>query len=352
MSGLSVHVDAAFDEGVERFLAASPDASWGGSVAFRRALAHTLPAWRPRVFVATDGVAVRGVLAGFLERRFGGGWFRSMPFGAPAGPWLDRGEDRAAVAEALWDALGARARAEGWLGGDVTLWGAGGPGTAPMDAARLGVVRTDVASVIDLAQGAAAWRASLDSAARRMLTQAGRRGVAVERMANGEGLDRVYALYDAQARAWGVRRVLPAWFYRELLAPPTDAALWVARADGEIVCGVLCFVSPAETYAWWSGAAPAARGVRAFPATLERIAFECGSARLNLGFSGAKDRIVDFKRQLGARDVPVPIVDLAARPATPYHALLAWARERTRHGRAERHGAGAGAGAAEPAETR
>jgi len=328
-----------WSDDVSRFVAASPCASWGGSAAFRRACERTLPAWPARVFVARDGARVRGVLAGYLERRLGGAWFRGMPFGAPAGPWLDAEADRAEVARALWAALAAAARGEGWLGGDVTPWGGGGPGIPPKEDLDVGIVRADTASVIDLAAGPAAWRASLDNAARRMLSQAARRGVTIER-ADGDGLDRVYALYDAQARAWGLRRVLPARFYRELLAPPTDAALWVAKKDGEVVCGVLAFVSPRETYAWWSGSAPAARAVRAFPATLERIAFECGSMQLNLGFSGARDRLVDFKRQLGARDVEAGIVDLAPRPRTPYHALLAWARERARRGRAGRPGAG------------
>src|SRR5258708_5143673 len=122
----------------------------------------------------------------------------------------------------------------------------------------LGVARVDPASVIDLAGGPAGWRAALDNAARRMLSQAARRGVTIERTDGARDLDRVYALYAGQARAWGMRRVLPASFYRELLTPPTDAALWVARLDGEIVCGVLAFVSPRETYAWWSGSPPAA----------------------------------------------------------------------------------------------
>jgi hypothetical protein len=341
VSAPPVRVESAWSDDVVAFVATSPSASWGGSAAFRRAFERTLPAWPARLFVARDGARVRGVLAGYVERRFGGAWFRGMPFGAPAGPWLDAAADRADVARALWAALAQAARAEGWLGGDVTAWGGGGPGIPPAADLEVGAVRTDLASVVDLAAGPAAWRASLDNPARRMLSQAGRRGVTIERAQGGEGLDRVYALYDTQARTWGVRRVLPAWFYRELLVPPTDAALWVARLDGEVVCGVLAFVSPRETYAWWSGSAPAARGVRAFPATLERIAFECGSAQLNLGFSGARERLVDFKRQLGAREVAAPIVDLAPRPRTPYHALLAWARERGCRGRDGRPGTGA-----------
>jgi hypothetical protein len=215
------------------------------------------------------------------------------------------------------------ARREGWLGGDVTL---SGPAAGSVLLRPPESLRFDNAHVIDLTAGLPAWRAALSNAARRMFAQAERRGVTIAESKGPDDLARVHALHVAQARGWGARGVRPLAFYRALCEPPTTARLWVARHDGRIVCGILCFVEPGETFAWWSGAAPESRALRAYPATIARIAEACGSARLNLGFSGGQSRLTDFKEQLGAVPVATPIVELASHPRTPYHALLVAAR--------------------------
>jgi hypothetical protein len=53
---------------------------------------------------------------------------------------------------------------------------------------------------------------------------------------------------------------------------------------------------------------------------------ECGSRQVNLGFSGGQRRLADFKEQMGAVTRLTPVLDLAPRPRTPYHALLVLAR--------------------------
>jgi hypothetical protein len=184
--------------------------------------------------------------------------------------------------------------------------------------------------VIDLSHGLEGWRGTLDKRARAMLRKPGERGVTLGEGDAEEDLARVYEHFLGQARHWKLPKVRPLSFYRALLEPPTDARLWVARKDGVVLCGVLAFVAPQETYVWWSGSSPEARPLQAFPGMLARMVEDCGSARVNLGFSGGLARLGDFKRQLGAAPLPVPILELAPRPRTPWHALLVYARSQAR----------------------
>jgi hypothetical protein len=340
---------------VARFLATAAGRSFATGEAFERAFDAHGPCWESRTFVAREEGRIVAALPGRLERRFGGAWFRSQPFGTPAGPVLDPVLDARGAAAlvpvvtALWRKVGETAREEGWLGGDITLTGraAAPSGAALLPPADVGSVRHDEAHVIDLSAGPVAWRAGLDNAARRMLGQGERRGVTVEPGREGD-LARVYVLWQEQLRAWGARDPRPPAYFAALLAPPTDARLWVARLGVEVVCGVLAFVSPEETYAWWSGASPKARPARAYPAMLARMIEECGSSRVNLGFSGGQSRLTDFKEQLGARAVPIPVVELTPRPRTPWHALLVRVREQRRRARLERIAAAASARPAQP----
>ncbi|MEP7028045.1 MAG: GNAT family N-acetyltransferase [Candidatus Eisenbacteria bacterium] len=311
--------------------------SFATGEAFERAFEAHGPRWEPRPFTVRGGDRLLAVLPGRLERRFGGAWYRAQPFGAPAGPLFDpalaaEGPARLApVAAALWRALGDTARAEGWLGGDVTLAGAAAlpGGEALLPPPDMGTLRHDEAHVIDLAAGPAAWRASLDNAARRMLGQGEKRGVVI---APGEAADLpvVFGLYREQLRGWGGRDPRTLAYFLALLESPGDARLWVARLEGAIVGVVLAFVAPEETYAWWSGASPGARAARAYPAMLARMIEDCGSLRVNLGFSGRRSRLTDFKEQIGARPVSIPVLELTPRPRTPWHAMLVRLREQRR----------------------
>ena len=253
-----------------------------------------------------------------------------------------RRDPRTSKPFSLSNLLATRASEEGWLGGDLTLWGPAATEAQAAPPVSLGTLRWDAMHVIDLAAGPGAWSASLRKSATRTFGAAARRGVTIAE--EPQALAQVYALYAEQARAWPGHRARPLAFYAALLEPPSPARLWVARLAGRAVAGILAFVDPVETYAWWSGAAAAARASRAYLATLAAIAEGCGSTRLNLGFSGHQRRLTDFKEQLGAVPLPVPIVEIAARPRSPWHALLGRARERARARRAARSETPAGAG--------
>ena len=338
MTSLAVHGLDDWPAEVAGFLATAAGRSFATGIAYERALATLPRAGSPRMFIARQEGRIVGALPGRLEGRFGGRWFRSQPLGTPAGPCFDptlAGQGVPALAEvasALWRAVGETARREGWLGGDITLSGpaAAEGAEALRPPADVGAVRYDEAHVIDLSGGVEAWRPSLDKRARAMLRQAPARGVELGHGNGGEDLARVYELFVDQTRAWGVKQVRPLSFYRALMAPPTDARLWIGRLGGEIVCGVLGFVSPEETYVWWSGASPKARPVSAFPATLALLVEDCGSRRVNFGFSGHQSRLTDFKEQLGAAPLSVPVIELTPRPRSPWHALLVLGRAHMR----------------------
>jgi len=316
---------------VATLLATGAGRSFATGAAFERALDLVGPPGDRRCFVAYDGARPVAALAGRVERRFGGAWFRAQPHGTPAGPVFSSGE-QVSAAGTIWSCLERVAREEGWLGGDVTLYGPAAADRALWPAG--GRMRSDHAHVLDLSEGVEAWRASLSNAGRRVLAQAGKRGVTITRSSAPEDLAATYSLFLEQARRWGLSKVRPLAFYRALLDPPSDAALWIARMDGRIVSGILGFVSPEETYLWWSGSSPDARPVRAYPATIAHIAANCGSARVNLGFSGGQARLSEFKEGLGARDLEVPIVELPAHARTPWHRLLVAARAQVRKSRA------------------
>jgi hypothetical protein len=108
----------------------------------------------------------------------------------------------------------------------------------------------------------------------------------------------------------------------------------VARLAGRVVCGVLAFALPEETYLWWSGSSPGRAPRARLPGRRSRASSRNAAARASTWASrGGRTRLTDFKEGLGARPLTVPIVELAARARTPWHALLAAARDGVRRRR-------------------
>ncbi len=331
---------------VDAFAARASGRSFVADPGFRAAFEQHGPGWP--WWTATlrdDAGALLAVLPGAMEHRLGGAWLRLGPFGAPAGPLFAPELDSAArltAAHALWDEVDRHVRDHGLLGGDLTLCGPALDDPALRPTTALGVERSDDTHVIDASEGYAAWLASLRKRARQQFTKAERLGVSVSVDGSAAALDAVHRLHREQIRAWGGGDVRPLAFYRALLDAPGDTArLWVARADGAVLCGVLVLLGGEDAYVWWSGSGLEARRRLAFPYLLSRVVAECGRGIVNLGFSGRQDRLTQFKEQLGARAVPVPIVELTPRPRTPYHALLVAGREAVRARRARRAAAAA-----------
>ena len=337
---MSTRLEPAWPADFAAFAAEAAGRSFAHDARFRDAFAAHGPGWQPRLLVAresADGPPAAAWL-GYVQRRYGGAWIRSMPFGTPAGPLFAPrlgAEERRVAARSLWDALDELARGEGWLGGDVTL---SGPcaATPALQPERGGSLHAADAHVVTLADGFDAWRAALPKRARQQFKKAERSGVTVDEGDAGADLDAVYAQHVEQMRRWSrARAVQPVGFYRALLAEPSAWRLWVARAQGRIVCGILGHVDPDETYLWWSGSSPESRPLLAYPYVLERILRDCGSRAVNLGFSGGQSRLTSFKEQLGAVPRSTPVFELAPRPRTPYHRLLASLRDAARGRAAE-----------------
>ncbi len=331
---------------VDTFAARAAGRSFVADPGFRAAFEQHGPGWPWWMGTLRDEAgALLAVLPGAVERRLGGAWLRLGPFGAPAGPLFAPELDAAGridAACALWAHVDRHVRERGLLGGDLTFAGPAAREPALRPATALGVERSDDAHVIDASEGYAAWLASLRKRARQQFTKAERLGVSVAVDGSVAALEAVHALHREQMRAWGGGDVRPLAFYRALLAAPGDTArLWVARADGAVLCGVLVLLGGEDAYVWWSGSGLEARRLVAFPYLLSRVVAECGRGVVNLGFSGRQDRLTQFKEQLGARAIPVPIVELTPRPKTPYHALLVAGREAVRARRARRAAAAA-----------
>ena len=345
--------------GFDAFAAEARGRTFASGPAFHRAFTRHGPGW-DGIVVAVHRASLAGgasplvaALEGRLERRLGAAWLRAQPFGAPAGPLFApdlAASGQVAAARLLWSELDRVARAEGWVGGDVTYAGPARDEPALRAPASLGEERIDVAHVIDVSAGYDAWHAGLRKRARQQFTKAVRLGVSVdEASTDAAALARVHALHAEQARVWGTRDTRPLAFYQALLEPPAGARLWVARAGGEVVCGVLVLVEGEDAYVWWSGSGLEARRLVAFPYLLSRVVAECGSPRVSLGFSGRMSRLTDFKEQMGADEVAVPILELAPRPRTPYHALLAAARRHARERRSRSAASAPGPAAGAPA---
>jgi hypothetical protein len=333
LTPIQVDVTTDWPADLAAFARTADGAGFATGEAFRRLFAAHFPAWLPRAIVARRGGEIVGALPGYTERRMGGVWFNAMPLGTPAGPLLapGLGAEAAPAVAALWHELDRVARREGWLGGGVTLTSPAADNEALWPPPALGRTRVDEAHVVDLSAGPVAWRAGLRKRARQQFTRAEREGVVVEVSTDfAADLPPVHALHAAQAEAWGIRHKWPIGHFVTLLAAPTTARLWVARVRGDIVCGLIGFVDPAETFTWWSGSSLAARETLAFPAMLAHIIETCGSRSVSFGFSGGPKRLTDFKEQLGAAPRPVPILELTPRPRTPYHALLRAARQALR----------------------
>jgi hypothetical protein len=342
LSGFAATSGPGRPPGFAAFAARADGRSFATGAAFDHAFGQAGPGWPAYTITVHDGPGGPPVaaLTARLERRFGGRWLRAMPFGAPAGPLFEpslSADQRRRAAACLWEELSRRARLEGWLGGDVTYSGPARTDPALRAPAALGRERADEAHVVDVSAGPAAWLAGLRKRARQQFTKAERLGVTAGETKDPADLAAVHAHHAAQAAAWGVRDVRPLAFYRALFDDPSSGAdggprLWVARAEGRVVCGVLGFVDRAagETYVWWSGSSVEARPLVAFPYVLSRLIAEAGTPVVSLGFSGRQGRLTDFKEQMGAHAVSVPILELTPRPRTPWHALLAGARERLR----------------------
>jgi Acetyltransferase (GNAT) domain len=302
--------------------------------ALTRALVENLPgAAMSFVSVEDDAGALLGGALVVLERRLGFHWLRALPFTWPGAPLARRGA-HARVDRAIAEALATRAADARIVGGEWVLFRPAGPPVDDEAIARLaGETRVANADVVDLSEGIATALRRVDRRARESIAMAGARGLRI--MEDGDALEPVYALYRAQARSWRGHRPRSLALLRGVLRSGC-ARLFTVRDARGLLGGVVALVGAHEWMPWWSGAHPDARRHRAFTAlvwSIAEAAAGAGARRLDLGGSAGLSSVASYKRDLGARSMPVPIRWIDSSYASPLGRGVAALQERMRAGR-------------------
>jgi CelD/BcsL family acetyltransferase involved in cellulose biosynthesis len=178
-------------------------------------------------------------------------------------------------------------------------------------------VRTDTTHAIDLSGGADAveqkWKTKHSSHLRNV-RKAERAEISVEMAQDEQAWNDYFGVYRGSVERWGesassvYRRDL---FDRMFAQKSKHTALWVARADGRVVAGALCFYA-SQHAVYWHGAASEshfeARPVNLLMATIVRDACKRGMRWFDLNPSGGHEGVERFKRSIGAQRCECPVV--------------------------------------------
>lgn len=174
-------------------------------------------------------------------------------------------------------------------------------------ASHNGAARRLTCHIVDLAQGYDAAAGRYQDANRRLIRQAGERGVSVSIMNDRAGLDAFYHLHVRTVARYGAR-ALPRSFFQTLfdtLVPAGLATFYLARHGNDVVAGnlVLRWRDRASDWMWVYDDRQSA--LRATNLLIDRAIHDeaaRGSCELNLGAS-PNDRLgsVRFKQSFGAQ---------------------------------------------------
>ncbi|HEV8480290.1 MAG TPA: GNAT family N-acetyltransferase [Candidatus Eisenbacteria bacterium] len=284
---------------------------------FLEALPLALPDARVVLLTARRGAALAGAVPLAVTRRWGVASAYSLPFGTYGGPLVDPTEpDLAAVRAELARALGEWLRRERVALGEVVTPPGRESAPDPAWAALASSTVRHVAHVVSLeGRTFEDYWSAIDRKTRKGARQSQSKGLTAAE--EPEALAETHALYLEQARAWGLSRPYGLGFLRALLDHPSGfARLFTARLEGGLACGILVLTSAGQAFAWWSGAAPAARESLAYPFLITEIVRAMsaeGRTLVNLGSSGEKGAIERFKESLGAEARPLWAYRLAPR---------------------------------------
>lgn len=152
---------------------------------------------------------------------------------------------------------------------------------------------------------------------RSKANKAARAGVTIG-TAGDEGDWRAYfALYEESLRRWG--DAASSRYRWELFdgirrCPSPHVRLWLARLDGAVIAGALCFYA-ARHAVYWHGAAGQAhfelRPVNLLMQEAVRDACDRGLAWFDFNPSGGHEGVRQFKLSLGGQPLPAPVVRVA-----------------------------------------
>jgi hypothetical protein len=148
----------------------------------------------------------------------------------------------------------------------------------------------------------------------RLAKTAKRAGVEVDVTERVEDWRAYFDVYQSSLERWGRDpNDSFAWelFERIFSTPPSERKLWVARCEGKIVCGALCFYAKRHAMYWHGSALKdyfKLRPVNYLMLEIIRDACEQGHAWWDFGPSGFLSGVVRFKESFGARALAAPMV--------------------------------------------
>lgn len=179
----------------------------------------------------------------------------------------------------------------------------------------------DETHVLDLSEGFETLASRFRRGTRSSINKAERSGLVIVEAASRDDWDGFVDAYEDSLRRWGDRassRYPPALFHDMREAASPAVRLWVARHEGEVVSGILCFYA-AEHVVYWAGASHSSafhlRPMNLLMRDVIRHAADDGRRWFDFNPSGGHEGVREFKRSFGAVPVPAPMIAASTRGA-------------------------------------
>lgn len=168
----------------------------------------------------------------------------------------------------------------------------------------------DFTQAVDLRDGIAAVEGRFDYAHRKAVRKAEKSGVSIAEASGFDEWIMYFSLYGESRRRWKTKNLLrnrgfPIELFKAIHESPVEhRKLWLARIDGALAAGILCFYWKGHVVAW-SGAGSAGffncRPNNLLYEHAIRHAAAAGNSWFDCNPSGGLAGVVEFKQHLGAR---------------------------------------------------
>lgn len=168
----------------------------------------------------------------------------------------------------------------------------------------------DFTQAVDLRDGIAAVEARFDYAHRKAVRKAVKSGVTIAEASRFDEWMSYFSVYTESRLRWKAKKLLrnrgfPVELFKAIHeSPAAHRKLWLARIDGTVAAGIICFYWKGHSVAWHG--AGAARFFNSRPNNLLyehaiRHAADAGCAWFDCNPSSGLSGVVEFKEHLGAR---------------------------------------------------
>jgi hypothetical protein len=168
----------------------------------------------------------------------------------------------------------------------------------------------DFTQAIDLRDGMTAAEDRFDHAHRKAVKKAERNGVTIAEATHFDEWMSYFSLYEQTRERWKAKNLLrnrgagPALFKAIYESPTPHRKLWLARINGELAAGIICFYWKGHAVAWHGAGAASCFKYRPNNVLYEhaiRQAAETGCSWFDCNPSAGLAGVVDFKEHLGAQ---------------------------------------------------